>query len=124
MAGEIDTAVAECIEARAEAAKPLKFNREALDWAHTMTHGNFTENLARVGGWETAGPNLLRAATLLGATAKAIALFHNPRATEINIHAAKTARAIVEKECRLGLASRTGRHPDTVGVADGLICGG
>jgi hypothetical protein len=68
---------------------------------------------------------LLKAATLFGATAKSIALFHDPRATEIDLDAAASARNLVEHECKFGLARRKGKHPTAVNAReDGLICGG
>jgi hypothetical protein len=123
MPGEIETAVDECIKARAQAAAPLTFNAEALKFANERTLAQFTANLALAGGWRAAGPALLKAATLFGATAKAIALFHNSRATEIDIDAAAGARKTVEEECKFGLAKRTGKHPTAIKSSDGLVCG-
>lgn len=124
MAENIQAAVDQCIRAREEAAAPLKFNAAALKFSNDRTLHQFTANLAAAGGWEAAGPAMLRAATLFGATAKAIALFHNPRATEIGLDEAGTARDVMERECRFGLAKRKGKHHTEIGVADGLICGG
>src|SRR5215467_4781254 len=121
---EIQAAVDECIKARAAAAAPLKFNAEALEFANRRSLGQFTANLATAGGWKGAGPALLKAATLFGATAKAIALFHNPHATEIDLDAAGAARNLVEQECKFGLARSKGKHPTAVNSRDGLICGG
>ena len=124
MAEDIQAAVNQCIKAREEAAAPLKFNAEALKLANDRTLGQFTANLATAGGWKKAGPALLRASTLFGATAKAIALFHNERATEISVDEMAKARELMEKECRFGLARRTGKHPTAVTAGDGLLCGG
>ena len=124
MAENIQAAVDQCIKAREEAAAPLKFNAAALKFANERTLTQFTANLAAAGGWEAAGPALLRAATLFGATAKALALFHNPRANEIGLDEADTARTLMEHECRFGLAKRTGKHATAIGVPDGLVCGG
>ena len=119
----IHDAVNQCIEARVKAAAPLVFNAEALKFANERTLAQFTQNLERAGGFTKAGPALLKAATLFGATAKVIALFHDPRATEIDIDAAASARKVVEAECKFGLAKRTGKHHATVGAPDGLVCG-
>jgi hypothetical protein len=119
----VQSAVDHCIEARVRAAAPLVFNAEALKFANERTLAQFTANLATAGGWSKAGPALLKAATLFGASAKAIALFHNPGATEIDLDAAASARKIVEAECKFGLARRTGKHHATVGAPDGLVCG-
>jgi hypothetical protein len=119
---EIEDAVKECIAARVEAAKPLAFSAEAKKFADDRTLAQFTANLGRAGGWKAAGPALLKAATLFGATAKAIADFHG--ADKIGLDAAASARKTVEEECRFGLAKRTGKHPTAVNSKDGLICGG
>jgi hypothetical protein len=124
MAEDIKAAVNECIQAREKAAAPLKFNAEALRLANDRTLAQFTANLERAGGFKAAGPALLRASILFGATAKAIALFHNERATEIGVDEMASARMLMEKECKFGLARRKGKHHTAVTAADGLLCGG
>src|SRR5215475_1536651 len=94
----IEDAVNQCIEARVIAAAPLVFNAEALKFANDRTLAQFTANLERAGGFGKAGPAVLKAARLFGATAKAIALFHDPNAKEIDIDAAASARKLVEGE--------------------------
>ena len=121
-ADEIQAAVNKCIKAREEAAAPLKFNAEALAFANNRTHDQFAANLERAGGWKAAGPAMLRAATLFGATAKAIALFHNPQAEEIDKDETITARTLMESQCRFGLAKRKGKDPAAIDVNDGLVC--
>ena len=124
MADDIHAAVNECITAREKAAAPLKFTAEALKSANERTVGQFTANLERAGGWKKAGPALLRASTLFGATAKAIALFHNEHATEINVDEMGAARKLMEEQCKFGLSKRTGKPLAAVNAADGLLCGG
>ena len=124
MSEEIRAAVDECIKARTAAAAPLKFTAQALEFANKRTLSQFTANLEIAGGFSKAGPALLKAATLFGATAKAIALFHDPNAKEIDMTAAASARKVVEEECKFGLARRTGKHPTAVNSRDGLVCGG
>src|SRR5215471_6156128 len=120
----IQEAVNQCIEARVKAASPLVFNAEALKFANNRTLAQFTANLEIAGGFAKAGPALLKASTLFGATAKAIALFHDPNTKEIDMTAAASARKVVEEECKFGLARRTGKHPTAVNSRDGLVCGG
>jgi len=124
MAVDIKAAVNQCIKARENAAAPLKFNAEALEAANARTLAQFTANLETAGGWEAAGPALLRASTLFGATAKAIALFHNEHATEIGVDEMADARTLMEKQCRFGLAKRKGKHHTALSARDGLLCGG
>jgi hypothetical protein len=124
MADDIQAAVNECIKAREKAAAPLKFNAEALHSANARTLGQFTANLERAGGWKKAGPALLRASTLFGTTAKAIALFHNEHATEISVDEMAAARELMEAQCKFGIARRTGKHHTAVNASDGLLCGG
>jgi hypothetical protein len=124
MADDIQAAVNLCIEARAKAAAPLKFTVDALKQANERTLGQFTANLERAGGWKKAGPALLRASTLFGATAKAIALFHSEDATQIGLDEMVAARELMEAQCKFGLARRTGKHHTAVNASDGLLCGG
>lgn len=124
MADDIQAAVDACIQARENAAAPLKFNAQALQMANERTLAQFTANLETAGGWKAAGPALLRASTLFGATAKAIALFHNEHATEIGVDEMADARMLMEKECKFGLAKKKGKHHTVVTARDGLLCGG
>jgi hypothetical protein len=124
MSEDIKAAVNECINAREKAAAPLKFSAEALKQANDRTLAQFTANLEAAGGWKAAGPALLRASTLFGSTAKAIALFHNEHATEIGVDEMADARNLMEKQCKFGLAKRKGKHPTALRASDGLLCGG
>jgi len=123
MPEDIQAAVNECIEARVKAAAPLKFSSEANQIANARTLGQFTANLETAGGWTAARPALLRAATLFGATAKAIALFHNANATEISKDEMASARELTERECKFGLAKLKRKPHTAVTANDGLVCG-
>jgi hypothetical protein len=123
MAEDIKAAVAECTKATEAAALPLTFTAEARQIAVDRTLAQFTMNLVTAGGWKAAGPAMLKAATLFGASAKAIALFHDDKATVIGVDDMAAARELVEDQCRFGLARRMKKHPAAVTTRDGLVCG-
>lgn len=125
MTDDIANALAECIAARQAAAAPLKFSAEAAAEANQRSESQFRANLPLIpGGFAAARTNLLRAATLFGAISKAIALFHDPAATEITRDQMASARAVMERECRFKVAAVARKAPDAVGVAEGLVCNG
>jgi hypothetical protein len=119
---EIKRAVKECIAARKAAAAPLVFNAKALKIANQRTLAQFTANLQAVGGWKVARPALLKASTLFGAVAKAIARFHNPKAKVIGVDEMASARVLMEQECKFKVAKSKKKHPSAVTTSDGLVC--
>ena len=122
MADDVEVALKECIAARAAAAKPLVFSTEALEEANQRTESQFRANLAKVGGWTAARDSMIRASTLYGAVAKAVAIFHNPDAKEINVENQASARRLMEQECKFRVARSAKKAPNAVTVADGLVC--
>jgi hypothetical protein len=122
MADEVELAMRECIAARSAAAAPLVFAQAAFEAANNRTEAQFQANLAAVGGWAAARTALLLASTLYGATAKAIALFHNPNATEIGTDEEQSARKLMEQECKFRIANIVNKPPEAVTVADGQVC--
>ena len=122
MADEIKLALKACIAARSTAAKPLVFNAKALKMANQRTLAQFSANLAAVGGWKAAGPALLKASTLFGSVAKAIARFHNPKAKVIGVDDMASARVLMEQECKFKIAKSKKKHPNAVSTSDGLVC--
>jgi hypothetical protein len=123
MANEIDDALAAIVAARNEAAKPLVFTDEAGAASDRRSRSQFEASLPLIdGGFETVRVGLLRASILFGEVAKAVAKFHDPNATHITLDQMNSARAFIERECRLRLAEKEGKRAEDVNVLDGLVC--
>jgi hypothetical protein len=124
MAGEIDTALAEIASARNYAAQPLTFTTDASDLLEERGRGQLEATLPDIaGGWETVRDAILSAAGLVGEVAKAVALFQDANATEINVEQAALARTVAERACRLKLAADLQKDPEDLDVSDGWVCG-
>lgn len=123
MADEIEDAIAVIATARDEAAKPLVFTKEAAAASDQRSKSQFEASLPQIdGGFETVRAGLIRASTLFGEVAKAVARFHHPNATEIRLDEMSSARAFIERECKLRLAKKKGKAVEDVSVLDGLVC--
>jgi hypothetical protein len=121
---QIQTARGECADARNAAALPLVFNDVAAQKATDRDESQLRASLPQIpGGWPTVRLPVLRAATLSGAVAKAIAQFQDPDARTITEEQMFNGRGIAEKECKLKLAIVVGKDADEVDVSDGLVCG-
>ena len=120
---QIASALGEIVAARNAAAAPLHFTAEADKASNDRSVTQFRATLPKVtGGFATVRDGLLRASTLFGTLAKAIAQSDDPAATQINVQQMSIARAAAEKACRLTLAKQKNKSVESVGAADGLIC--
>ena len=120
---QIQTALAEIVKARDDAAAPLTFTAEAAKASDDRSEAQFRANLPQVpGGWTTVRDGILKASVLFGEVAKAIARFHDPTATQITLDQMATARGLAEHECKLNVATKKGKHFIEVTVLDGIIC--
>jgi hypothetical protein len=122
---QIESALKEIVIARDAAAAPLKFSSDAAALSDEMSRGQFRASLPLVSGGFTSSvrEGLLAASALFGSVAKSLAQFQDIRATEINKEQMQLARAVAERACKLKLAEVKQKHPDTVDVSDGLLCG-
>jgi hypothetical protein len=123
MPTDIDTLISACIQARNAAANPLVFSDDATQKANNRTRGQFSQSIPQIpGGVPAVQTAVLNAASLFGALAKTIALFHNPNASVISSDDAEIARAAMESACRFKVANIAGKDPNDVDVSDGLVC--
>ena len=118
---EIEFALNEIVIARDAAAAPLRFTPDAAKASDEQSKSQFKANLPRIkGGFASVREGLLAASALFGSTAKALAQFQDPRATQITKDQMELAREFAEAACKLKLAEQHGVA--TPGVAEGLVC--
>jgi hypothetical protein len=110
-------------KARAAAAAPMTFAADADREANERTRAQWEANLTAIGGWDVAGENLLRAATLFGRLARAFQEFRRPGSTVIDLDQMRKARTIMEETCQFRVAMARKKAPGTATVADGVACG-
>jgi hypothetical protein len=121
---EIKAALAEIVDARNKAAKPLTFARDATAEQNNRSAGQLRATLTKIsGGWPTVREGVTSTAALLGQVAKSIALFQDAKATKITKEQAGMARSVAESACKLMVAKKLKKPPTAVGVKEGIVCG-